>query len=165
MVAESLLSMGWWICLDQCYPIGLFSWWKVLLSMLSNTVALEYLKCGQYHWETEPKFSLILMNLCLDGHMWPVALCPGLECILRKEKYSVPLTSTGREEMHSYEGYFFGNPQCLLSETHCIPRQPRGDQHLWGEMYKLTVWRGNSIWKRNGHYLFLIAEPTPLNNP
>ena len=117
-MAESLLSMGWWICLDQCYPTGLFSWWKVLLSVLSNTVALEYLKCGQYHWGTEPKFSLILMNLCLDSHMWPVALCPGLECILRKEKYSVPLTSTGREEIHSYEGYFLETLSvCYLKHT------------------------------------------------
>ena len=77
-----------------------------LLSVLSNTVALESLKCGQYYWGTEPKFSLILMNLCLDSHMWPVALCPSPECILRKEKYSMPLTSTGGEEMHSSDGYF-----------------------------------------------------------
>lgn len=137
-----------------------------LLSVLSNTVALESLKCGQYYWGTEPKFSLILMNLCLDSHMWPVALCPSLEYILRKEKYSVPLTSTGGEEMRSMTDIFWKPSlpaQCLLSETHCIPRQPRGDQHLWGEIHMLIVWRGNSIWKRNGHHL-LITEPTPLNN-
>lgn len=140
MVAESLLSMGWWICLDQCYPIGLFSWQNVLLSVLSHTVALESLKCGQYCWGTEPKFSLIVMNLCLGSHMWPVALCPSLECILRKEKHGMPLTSTGGEEMHSYDGYFLeALTSCSVFVIWnsvfviCIPRQPRGDEHLWGE--------------------------------
>lgn len=45
--------------------------------------------------------------------MWPVAPRPGLECILRKEKCSVPLTSTG-EEMHSYDVY------CLETLTSCL---------------------------------------------
>lgn len=48
--------------------------------------------------------------------MWPVALCPSLECILRKEKYGMPpLTSTGGEEMHSYDRYFWKPSLPLLS--------------------------------------------------
>lgn len=71
--------------------------------------------------------------------------------------------------MHSYDRYFWKPSlpaQCLLSETQCllsVSRQPRGDEHLWGE-FSDHVKRGTPFGREMGT-IFLNRRTNPTQQP